>query len=68
LLDTEKRTIGGEKKYRPKMARFVFQPFCETEVNLLLYVEIWCDRSLKRGARGVVEQEATQGKGETRGW
>jgi hypothetical protein len=45
------------------MARVVFQPFCETEVNLLLYVEIWRDTSLKRGLRGVVEQEAAPGKG-----
>lgn len=47
------------------MARAVFQPFCETEVNLLLYVEIWRDTSLRSGGggRGVVEQEATPGKG-----
>jgi hypothetical protein len=49
LLIIEKRTIR-KIKYRAKMAKVVFQPFCETEVNLLLYVEIWRDTSLKSGA------------------
>jgi hypothetical protein len=42
---------------------FLFKPFCETEVSLLLCVEIWRNRSLREGARGVVAQEATQGGG-----